>query len=183
MILAHHPSGLTLRPRPDRRLSAVEDAERLFAGFANGPPERVTVNIADGDPWSRPWWVDYVEAEFNALLALPQGWDGRRAGPVAIGAVETAIEVLAVLMNETSAPPQLFPLPDGGLELGWWVGGDEIEVEIAADGDVQMLAETAAGQTVAEGAVTLGRADASLEAVRTLLGDMSARLTRVPAGA
>lgn len=183
-ILANGPvaSGLTMRPLPRPALSTVEAAERFFVSTPADVSRTLTIQVPGTDPWSRPWFVEYVEAELNELLGLSEGWDGRRARPVTVAAIQGTIDVLAALMNETSAPPQLFPLPDGGLQLEWHVGGNDVEVEIDADGEAHALAETADGATVAEGVVRHGEVDPRLTAVRDFLQLLAARLARVPAG-
>ncbi len=183
-VLANGPvaSGLTMRPLPRPALSTVDAAERFFVSTRGQLIRRLTIQVPGTEPWSRPWFVEYVEAELNELLGLGEGWDGRRAGPITDAAVQGTIDVLAALMNETSAPPQLFPLPDGGLQVEWHVGGNDIEVEIDAGGEAHVLAETADGATVAEGVVHRGEIDARLVAARDFLQRLSARLGRVPVG-
>lgn len=124
----------------------------------------------------RPCSAHRTVARLNSLLDLRDGWDGHRAHAVTIPATEATVRVLASLMDETSAPPQLFPLPDGGLQIEWHVGGNSIEVEIDAGGEPCVLARTHDGATVADGVIALGEPDAQLLATRGFLRALSTRL-------
>jgi hypothetical protein len=43
-------------------------------------------------------------------------------------------EILAELLTQDSSEPDLFPLPDGGIQAEWHAGGHDIEIEVRADG-------------------------------------------------
>lgn len=176
-------SGLTLRPLPEPRQSTIAIGPYLSTAAAEGLVRRVTIDLAGIERWQRPAFVQYIEAELNGLLDLRAGWDGRRAHAITIPATEATVRVLASLMDETSAPPQLFPLPDGGLQVEWHVGGNSVEVEIDASGEAHVLARTHDGATVADGVIALGEPDAQLLATRAFLQALSTRLAHVLAHA
>lgn len=123
----------------------------------------------------RPPWVDIAEVQLKELLALRRGWDGRWAAPVTVEAVETVIGVLEALMTETSLPPQFFPLADGGIQLEWHAGGDDIEVEVDGAGEAHVLAIDSTEQTVADGILTPDHRD-RIDDVARFLGQISDRV-------
>jgi hypothetical protein len=61
------------------------------------------------------------------------------------------IQVLARLLDEESAAPQFFPLPDGGVQLEWLVAGNSVVIEIDARGEAYVLATTEKDSVVVEG--------------------------------
>ncbi len=178
--LADRPlSGLTLRPLPDPEGSSIATGPYPASTGSLESKRHLTIDVGGAERWQRPALVQYVEAELNALLELSDGWDGRRAHAVTIPAIQATVHVLAVVTNETSAPPQLFPLPDGGIQVEWHVGGNSIEIEIDAEGEPHVLAQTSDGETIVEGVIALEQADARLLEARNFLQTLSARLAHV----
>lgn len=49
--------------------------------------------------------------------------------------------------REVVLAPQAFPLPNGGLQLEWHGGEDHIELAIDWDGEVELFAESAGGES------------------------------------
>jgi hypothetical protein len=175
--LADPPAtGLTLQPPAAPSPSAL-------TGDQPGPARFVTIEVPGIPRWNRPWFVQYVEAELNALCALPERWDGHHAQPITDRAIEGTIQVLGALMDQTSPPPQLFPLPDGGIQAEWHVAGNKIEIEIEGTGDAYLLADRGDGSVVAEGVATRNDPDGAVTAAREFLRALASRLARVPAGA
>jgi hypothetical protein len=54
-------------------------------------------------------------------------------------------------MSDVLAPPQFFPLPNGGLQLEWHAGGEDIEIEVDPSGTAFVLATNATGEVLLEG--------------------------------
>ena len=169
-------SGLTRHPLPRPLLRNRVAAEYLSLRSPDAIPRRITLSVPGQASWERPWFVEYVEAQLNALLQLAEGWDARRGQPVELAAVRGSVAVLAALMDETSAPPQVFPLSDGGLQIEWHIGGNDIEIEVDCDGEVHVLATTTSGETIAEGVVDADAGPALLASVRDFLRRLSMRL-------
>jgi hypothetical protein len=164
-------SGLTRRPVPPPRLPTLDPAELFYQRDLNAPPNRTISIQVMGGP--RPWFVGYVEQRLNEFLRLSNGWDGRKAEPITIHAVETVVALLSVLTGPMSAAPQLFPLPDGGIELGWRAAGDELEIEINSSGDSHVLAVTAEDETIAEGPLDPLHLDVRIANTRAFLDRLS----------
>src|SRR5579875_3968160 len=111
--LADRPaaSSLTLRPLPQPERSTIAVAPYLPADRASQPLRRLTLDVAGVERWQRPALVQYIESQLNDLLELRDGWDGRRARAITLAATEATVRLLAALMDESTAPPQFFPLP------------------------------------------------------------------------
>ncbi len=169
-------TGLTLAPTPKAGHATIATGACFPIAAPGQRARRMTISVAGVEGWQRPPLVQYIEAELNQLLELRAGWDGRRARPVTLAAVKSTVRVIDSLMNDGSAPPQLFPLPDGGVQIEWHVGGNSIEVEIDGGGEAHVLAQGSAGDIVAEGMIAPGEGGAQLLAARGFLQALSARL-------
>jgi hypothetical protein len=167
-------TGLTRQPPAAPSPSAL-------TGDQPEPARSVTIEVPGMPRWNRPWFVQYIEAELNSLCALQEGWDGHRARPISDGAIVATIQVLGALMDQTSPPPQLFPLPDGGIQAEWHVAGNKIEIEIEGTGGAYLLADRSDGSVVAEGPATREDPDGAVASAREFLRALAARLARVPA--
>jgi hypothetical protein len=136
------------------------------------------------DPTGRLVWLASAgERQLNDLLRLRPGWDNRRARHLTQAAVLRAVEVFACFgacFGEHVLPPQIFPLPDGGVQLEWHLGffGSSVEIEVDAEGEAHLLVADDSGEIVINkemslsGAVLIARA-------RTILEDLADRLARV----
>ena len=67
------------------------------------------------------------------LTRLDPGWDGYDGVPVLPVVAQRALRLLEAIGAHTKIVPDAVPLSDGGLQLEWYVGVHEIEVEIAPD--------------------------------------------------
>lgn len=167
-------SGLTHRPVPSSPLPTLDPAEAFYRRDLDAPPaRRISIGVSGGP---RPWFVDEVERKLNELLQLRAEWDGRRAQRITLDAVETVVALLEALTRPTSAAPQLFPLPDGGIEIGWRAAGDELEIEVDAVGVAHVLAVTADEETIAEGALDPIERDDRMVKTRAFLHHLSRRV-------
>jgi hypothetical protein len=125
-----------------------------------------------------PWWFDeYLNQELNRLFALPAGWDGFSSDLVTIEAIQKAVTVLVMIADETTPAPQFFPLRDGGIQVEWHVGGNDIEVEVNGVGEAYVFAARSDGEVIADGEVGAEEQEQLLGATRTFLNELSKRLT------
>ena len=76
-----------------------------------------------------------------SLAELPQGWDGYEGFPVRSGVAEQARLFMEQVERYTTLMPDIIPLSNGGLQLEWYVGRYEIEVEIEPDCTTVLLFE------------------------------------------
>lgn len=167
------PSNLTTVPRwhPYTPRMRPSDPQLLGSSEASRGELRVYVESAN-----LPWWFDeHLNEELNRLFALPAGWDGSSSDEVTIQAVQETVAVLAAIVDETSSPPQFFPLHDGGIQVEWHVGGNDIEIEVNGAGVAYVFAARSDGAIVADGEVRRGE-DVPLSAIATFLNELSTRL-------
>ena len=66
----------------------------------------------------------------DELTTLDRGWDGFDGIPVQRHTVRRAWEFLKAIEVHTQIMPDIVPLSNGGLQLEWFVGPYEVEVEI-----------------------------------------------------
>lgn len=84
----------------------------------------------------------------DALRHLAAGWDGWRAQPLTEAAVVAALTIAFRLVDGHHLLPQIFPLPDGGLQLEWHVFGTDVEIEVDGSGSPFGFATDATGRTL-----------------------------------
>lgn len=87
------------------------------------------------------------------------GNDARELG-IAGHVAELAARILGALWSQAPRGverpsgnvlrPQLFPLPDGGVQLEWHAGANHLEVAIELDGSVSIIAESGDATSAAE---------------------------------
>jgi hypothetical protein len=168
-------TGSTLYPHSQPATPGVQAEDFYLRGGDGHPDRRIEIRVAAADgSLRRTWLAAYAEDQVNALFKLRQGWDGYRARALATEAVNGAIELMFTIADELSVPPQLFPLPDGGIQLEWHAAGEDIEIEVDAAGTAHALATNAAGQVLINEEV--GASPQSLDAVRAAVRSLSARL-------
>ena len=105
-----------------RRRTSIED--RLDVEFVASRSEEVRP-IAS--------LAEQAEPKIIELLALDQGWDGYGGIPVLPSVAACARRLLNTFAHHTRIVPDIVPLSNGGLQLEWFVGGDEFEVRIDSD--------------------------------------------------
>jgi hypothetical protein len=123
----------------------------------------------------RSWYVAHMSIRLKELMALSPGWDGHRARPVTKEAADGVHAVIIAVMRREFAPPQYFPLPDGGIQVEWHAG-DEITIEVDGAGKAYVLAVKANGETVADGEFSPSGPGEMGAAVRDLLAVISRRV-------
>jgi hypothetical protein len=136
-------------------------------------PRALKLAIVGTGPQSPPPYIRDIEQKINRLLDLPAGWDRRRAACTTDRAVEATVAVLLGLMTPHSPPVQLFPLPDGGIQAEWHLAGNSIEIEIDAEGEPFVSAETSGGAPVAEGDLDVASQGGLMADTRRFLARLS----------
>lgn len=118
-----------------------------------------------------------LEERIARFADLEPDWDSYGAKPIFPEAIAKAQKVLRSLIQ--CAEPQLeermlsvwiAPLPNGGVLLEWRRAMADVEVEVTADGALDLLVE----QRVGEADETFERADISVEEIASLLDDVLA---------
>ena len=77
--------------------------------------------------------AEQAEPKIIELLELDLGWDGYGGIPILPNVAACARRLLDTFGNHTRIVPDIVPLSNGGLQLEWFVGGDELEVRIDSD--------------------------------------------------
>ena len=77
--------------------------------------------------------ADRSRAALGGLTKLDPGWDGYNGSPVLPRVADHALRLLEVIGAHTQIVPDVVPLSNGGVQLEWYVGVHEIEVEIGPD--------------------------------------------------
>ncbi len=172
-LLLNRPmaAGSTLQPLARPEMPALRSAEDFYLHGANGESHlRLEIRVWDaGESNRRTWLAAYAEEQLNSLLRLRPGWDGYRARPLTMEATKTAVDILFAIVDDLSLPPQIFPLRDGGIQLEWHSGDEDIEIEVDAAGRAHVLATDAKGEIVLNEELDRGRVlDLIKEAVRGL---------------
>jgi hypothetical protein len=170
-------NGSTLYPRMRPVSPGVQAAEDFYLSGSGQPARQIAIQVTGSDgSLRRTWLASHMEEQVNALLRLRPGWDGRHALPLSDEAVGSAIGLLFAVASDLSLPPQLFPLPDGGLQMEWHAG-QSVEVEIDAAGDAHVLVADETGAIVINEEVTPGD-ESQLSRTRQAIEQLSVRLTR-----
>lgn len=166
-------TGLTTRRSSPADIAAESVASRRH--MRPKAPLSVTVAVQDdgaGIPDLRP-----MVEKINKLLALPRGWDSYRAEPITVEAAVAMLQILVCVMDRNSLPPQLFPLPDGGLQAEWHVSGSSVEIGVSGDG--QSGSALTDGEEEVETEFSLPIARDRLADFRNILAGFSGQAGRV----
>jgi hypothetical protein len=129
--------GSTLyRPsKPSPGTQAARDFYELGLPVAH---ERRLEILATDETMS--WLAEWMEKRINALLRLPEAWNGRQSRQITFEAAQAAVFAAFAITKDTKLGPQIFPLADGGLQLEWHAAGLDLELEIDAVGEAHVLA-------------------------------------------
>ncbi len=71
-----------------------------------------------------------IAHRLQTLLELRSGWDGAEGQQLNPEALVTAARVITQGISTGLPEPELFPVPDGGVQLEWRSGPLELELEI-----------------------------------------------------
>jgi hypothetical protein len=71
-----------------------------------------------------------IAHRLERLLELGAGWDGAEAERLDPDTLVTAARLIAQAISAGLPEPELFPVPDGGVQVEWSAGPIELELEI-----------------------------------------------------
>lgn len=118
-----------------------------------------------------PAWVAPVVMHLAQLPNLPEGWGGPGVPRIGPSFIESAIGLLACVMNSDTPAPSIVPTYSGGIQLEWHRGGIDLEVELLSPSRFAVTFQDAAmGQ---EWDVELGDAVHQLQDPLRLLAERS----------
>jgi hypothetical protein len=128
----HHPNIACLASRDlvqqeagTIHLTVTEDGQIIRS---------IKFSVADGPT---PKWLLPTVERAGRLLALPANWDMQGAPTLDDAAIQTALDVLCMVMDQDSSLPSWTPTRDGGVQLDWHESGIDLEIEVSptsADG-------------------------------------------------
>ena len=76
-----------------------------------------------------PRWAKPVFDSLASSWGVQRGWDSYAATPTDSNLVVQLLNILSVVMEDTSQPPQLTPLADGGIQAEWH-GPTDLEIVV-----------------------------------------------------
>lgn len=127
------------------RMKSIEDATDMGWVQDTVPKEQLAVEPERINAWllerPEPSLAERARGTLNKLMALKEGWDGYDGLPTLARVAEHTRMFLEEVEAYTSSAPDLVPLPNGGVQLEWYIGEVEIEVEIEPDGTTTILFE------------------------------------------
>lgn len=77
-----------------------------------------------------------LDSRLDELTSLTGNWDGEGAQSVDRAALRLAGAVITQALRAGLPEPEIFPVPDGGVQIEWQAGPVELELEIEAGGRV-----------------------------------------------
>lgn len=83
----------------------------------------------------------HLSEGLDALGALPEDWDGYGAKPVSPLALNMAGNLIDALLRYPLPPPQLVPVPNGGVQLEWVGEAIEVDLELRPDGSAVFVCD------------------------------------------
>lgn len=117
---------------------------------------------------SAPWMRSALNA-VDQVRELPPGWDGGSSPSINAAILETARRLIARAAQVEEAPePHVAPVPGGGLQLEWHIGGRDLELEVLPNGDLAYSMEES-GNEVENELLRLARIDSVERLVRWLV--------------
>ncbi len=100
-------------------------------------------------------WLRASQRKISELAQLTENWDSYGSPPIQPAAIEQASEALSCLSFINLPPPQIFPVPGGGLQLEFEWDERELEIEFLPDGSIGYLMVAENGE-MREGSIPTG---------------------------
>lgn len=118
--------------------------ERQSTPFSLAAPRPISIVVHPrlGDPivltyldpgTGLPAWADSVFHSLSERWGVKPGWDGYDAKATDREYVVRLLNYLSALMQDTSTPPIVTPLPDGGVQAEWHRHNKDLEIVVPAD--------------------------------------------------
>ncbi|HEX9271499.1 MAG TPA: hypothetical protein VGA01_04710 [Candidatus Binatia bacterium] len=103
-------------------------------------------SVYENTAWSRATplaratpWLRAAQHKISELARLAENWDSYGSRPIQSMAIEQASIAIEHLSDISLPPPQIFPVPGGGLQLEFEQDGRELEIEFLPDGSTEYL--------------------------------------------
>ncbi len=129
---------------PNQQTDVFARDERQSTAFYLAAPRPISIVLHPplGDPivltyldfgTGRPAWADSVLRSLAERWGVKPGWDSYDAKATDREYVVRLLNYLSALMQDTSAPPIVTPLSDGGVQAEWHRQNKDLEVVVPAD--------------------------------------------------
>ena len=99
---------------------------------------------------SEEYKIDLINKQIRSLCELPEKWDGEYARPISEIAAKTAAMIAYVVSGDHADLAQFFPTPNGGIQVEWFVDGNELEIEIDENGNAYVTSVDNKGRILFE---------------------------------
>ncbi len=136
-LSGHQISSIVAFRRNDAATDDVEDVRLLVNGepymqpnFARFVAWHLDNRTGPDDDIQPAPISERADTIIKELTTLDQGWDGYEGLPAQDHAAQRAMEFLTAIEKYTQLMPDIVPLSNGGIQLEWFVGDYEVEVEI-----------------------------------------------------
>lgn len=125
-------------------------ASLIASDFASTTPTRKPMRIRLPEGLSRDANISLTKSiqSLSRLRQLESRWDDGSAEALTDDACEAAVRLLVSLAIPAPPTVQIFSLPDGGVQLEWHVGGNDVEIEVDSIGEVHVLISACDGSIV-----------------------------------
>jgi hypothetical protein len=122
-------------------------------------------NPVSGSSQSRedPIWLYPVAHRLHHLLQLQDGWDGPGTRGVNADVVVRTIRALVTIASAKTRPPSISPGRDGSVQLAWYTGDLDLEIDIPRSGPVMASLYVHASGRETELALTSLKLHAAME--------------------
>ncbi len=101
-------------------------------------------------PLSEERKIELITRQITSLLELPEKWDGEKAQHVSEIAAQRAASITYLVSGDYADLAQFFPTPIGGIQVEWFVNGNELEIEIDNKGNAFVASVDEKGTTLFE---------------------------------
>ncbi|MEX2151716.1 MAG: hypothetical protein WD825_00150 [Gemmatimonadaceae bacterium] len=83
-----------------------------------------------------PAWLYPVLDRLQHLSKLVEGWDSYGGQPPTDKSIFGALAVISQVLKYESAAPPIVPLSEGGVQVEWHGGGEELEIRVGPNGEI-----------------------------------------------
>jgi hypothetical protein len=125
--------------------------------------EVVPVSASETEPW-----LSQAMQTLARLSRLSPNWDGANSPPIGRGVIEQMARILRPIASGPEVPPpNIGPVPGGGLQAEWQIGDKALELEVLPDNSIQVLVVN--GDDMDEGSISAASPERLIELTEWLV--------------